>query len=95
METVNKKEFAYKIAKQGGFYKKDAVKMVELFWDMLMDYLENGKKVNFYGIGHFEMKEVKGREARNPKTGEACIVPDRKKVKFYPSETLTEKIENE
>ena len=63
METVNKKEFAY--------------------------------KVNFYGIGHFELKTVKGREARNPKTGEPCIVPDHKKVKFYASETLTENIENE
>lgn len=95
MGTVNKKEFAYKIAEKGGFYKKDAVKMTELFWETLLDYLEEGKKVNFYGIGHFEMKEVKGREARNPKTGEPCIIPDRKKVKFYPSETLADKIENE
>lgn len=95
METVNKKEFAYKIAEKGGFYKKDAVKAVELFWDTLLDYLEEGKKVNFYGIGHFELKTVKGREARNPKIGEACIVPDHKKVKFYSSETLTENIENE
>ena len=95
METVNKKEFAYKIAKEGGFYKKDAVKMVELFWDTLLDYLEEGKKVNFYGIGHFNMKTVKGREARNPKTGEPCIVPDHKKVKFYASEKLTENIEFE
>lgn len=35
METVNKKEFAYKIAEKDGFYKKDAVKAVELFWDTL------------------------------------------------------------
>ena len=95
MDTVNKKEFAYKIAEEGGFYKKDAVKMTELFWETLLDYLEEDKKVNFYGIGHFELKTVKGREARNPKTGEPCIVPDHKKVKFYASETLTENIENE
>ena len=44
MDTVNKREFAYKIAKEGGFYKKDAMKMVELFWDTLLDYLEEGKK---------------------------------------------------
>ena len=94
METVNKKEFAYKIAEEGGFYKKDAVKMTELFWETLLDYLEEDKKVNFYGIGHFALKTVKGREARNPKTGEPCIVPDHKKVKFYASETLTENIEN-
>lgn len=95
METVNKKEFAYKMAEKGGFYKKDAVKAVELFWEILLDYLEEDKKVNFYGIGHFELKTVKGREARNPKTGEPCTVPDRRKVKFYPSETLTENIESE
>ncbi len=95
MDTVNKKEFAYKIAEKGGFYKKDAVKMTELFWETLMDFLSEGKKVNFYGTGHFELKTVKEKEARNPKTGEACIVPEHKKVKFYPSETLTEKIEDE
>ena len=95
MDTVNKKKFAYKIAEKGGFYKKDAVKMTELFWETLMDFLSEGKKVNFYGIGHFELKTVKEKEARNPKTGEACIVPEHKKVKFYPSETLTEKIEDE
>lgn len=92
METVNKKEFAYKIAEKGGFYKKDAVKMTELFWETLLDYLSEGKKVNFYGIGHFELKTVKEREARNPKTGEKCIVPGHRKVKFCSSETLADRI---
>ena len=32
--TINKKEFAYKMAEKGGIYKKDAVKAVELFWEM-------------------------------------------------------------
>lgn len=94
--TVNKKEFAYKLAENGEWYKKDGVKAVELFWETLMDYMAEGKTVNFQGIGSFKMKMVKGRKnAKNPKTGEPCIVPDRKKVKFYPSETLTEKIEGE
>lgn len=95
MDTVNKKEFSYKIAEKGGFYKKDAVKMTELFWDTIMDYLAEGRNVNFYGIGHFELKTVKEREARNPKTGEVCIVPEHRKVKFYSSETLADKIGNE
>lgn len=94
METINKKEFAYKIAEKGGFYKKDAMKMTELFWETLMDYLSEDRKVNFYGIGHFELKTVKEREARNPKTGDKCIMPEHQKVKFYPSELLTGKIEN-
>ena len=95
MTTVNKKEFAYKIAEKGDFYKKDAVRMTELFWETLLDYLAEGKKVNFYGIGHFELKTVKERMARNLKTGETCIVPEHKKVKFYSSETLADRIETE
>ncbi len=95
MDTVNKKEFAYKIAEKGGFYKKDAVKMTELFWETLLDYLSEGKKVNFYGTGHFELKTVKEKEARNPKTGEACIVPEHKKAKFYSSENLADKMKTE
>lgn len=95
METVNKKEFAYKIAEKGGFYKKDAVKMTELFWETLLDCLSEDKKVNFYGIGHFELKTVREKEARNPKTGEKCIAPEHKKVKFYSSETLAGRIEDE
>lgn len=93
--TVNKKEFANMIAEKGGFYKKDVMKMTELFWETLLDYLAEGKKVNFYGIGHFELKTVKERMARNLKTGEACIVPEHKKVKFYPSEKLADKMETE
>ena len=89
--TVNKKEFAYKIAEKGGFYKKDAVKMTELFWKTLMDFLSEGKKVNFYGIGHFEIKTIREKEARNLKTGKKCIVPEHQKVKFSSSETLADR----
>ncbi len=95
METVNKKEFAYKIAEKGGFYKKDAVKMTELFWETLLDCLSERRKVNLYGIRHFELKTVREKEARNPKTGEKCIAPEHKKVKFYSSETLADRIEDE
>ena len=72
--TVNKKEFAYKIAEEGGFYKKDAVKMVELFWETLMDYLSEGKKVNFYGLGHFELKTSRGKQqgTRKPEKRVLC-----------------------
>lgn len=93
--TVNKKEFAYRLAEKGGFYKKDAVKAVDLFWDTLIEYLEEGDTVNFYGYGNFKMKTYKGGEAKNPKTGEPCIVPERKKIKFCPSRTLTVNVENE
>ena len=93
--AVNKKEFAYKMAEQGGIYKKDAVKAVNLFWEILMDYLSEGETVNFQGLGNFKIRTVKERKnARNPKTGEKCIIPEHQKVIFRPSELLADKIEN-
>ena len=93
--AVNKKEFAYKMAEQGGIYKKDAVKAVNLFWETLMDYMSEGETVNFQGLGNFKIKTVKERKgARNPKTGEECIIPEHQRVIFHPSELLTDKIEN-
>lgn len=93
--AVNKKEFAYRLAEKGNFYKKYAVKAVDLFWDTLVEYLEEGNTVNFYGYGSFKMKTYREGEARNPKTGESCIVPERKKIKFCPSRILTVNVEHE
>ncbi|EOS44591.1 hypothetical protein C810_03250 [Lachnospiraceae bacterium A2] len=57
-----------------------------------MDCLAEGKEVNFYGIGHFGLKTVRGGTAKNPKTGEPCTVPEHKAMKFYPSRTLADRI---
>ena len=92
--AICKKEFADRMAENGGIYKKDAFLAVELFWETLMDYMAEGETVNFYGLGSFKMKTVKERIARNPKTGDTCIAPEHQKVKFYPSELLAGKIEN-
>ena len=94
MASVNKKEFADRMAERGGIYKKDAFLAVELFWETLMDYMAEGETVNFQGLGNFKMRTVKERPARNPRTGEKCIMPEHRKVRFQPSELLTDKIEN-
>ena len=46
-----------------------------------------------YGFGKFELKKMKEKPARNPITGESCIVPEHKKVRFYVSEGLSGRIE--
>ena len=77
---------------EGSTAKKAALQGVGLFWDALMDCLAEGKEVNFYGIGHFGPKTVRGGTAKNPKTGEPCTVPEHKAMKFYPSRTLADRI---
>ena len=90
--AVLKKEFIDRMAEIGGITKKDAKRDLEIFIKTLMDYMSEDEKVRFTGFGRFEMKTVKERRGLNPFDGTDCIVPEHKKMKFYASEVLADKI---
>lgn len=91
--AVFKKEFIDRMSEIGGITKKDAKRDLEIFIKTLMDYMSEDEKVRFTGFGRFEMKTVKERRGLNPFDGTDCIVPEHKKMKFYASEVLADKIE--
>ena len=90
--AIKKKEFADRMAENGGMTKKAAYKAVDVFIDTLMDYLGEGEKVMFMGFGRFEMRTAKERIGRNPKTKEEYMIPEHEKVKFVTSEGLADRI---
>lgn len=90
--AVTKKEFADRMAENGGTTKKAAYKAVDAFIDTLMDYLGEGEKVMLMGFGRFEVRTAKERVGRNPRTGEEYMIPEHGKVKFVPSEGLADRI---
>ena len=90
--AINKKEFADRMAKNGGITKKVAYKAVDAFIDTIMDYLGEGEKVKFVRFGRFEMRTAKERIGRTPATKEEYMIPEHKKVKFVTSEGLTDRI---
>ena len=90
--SVLKKEFIDRMAKNGGITKKAAKQGVELFIATLMDCMAEDEKVMFNNFGRFEMKTLESRKTRLPLGGE-CIIPEHKKMKFYPSRILSKKIE--
>ena len=91
--AVTKKEFADRMAENGGITKKAAYKAVDAFIETLMDYMSENEKVKFVRFGRFEMKTYKEKKCRNPQSGIECVVPEHKKLRFYPSELLTDRIE--
>ena len=91
--AVFKKDFIDRMSEIGGITKKDAKRDLEIFIKTLMDYMSEDEKVRFTGFGRFEMKTVKERRGLNPFDGTDCIVPEHKKMKFYASEVLADKIE--
>ena len=90
--SVNKKEFADRMAEKGSIKKKDAMKGLELFIETLMDCMNADERVMLKGFGRFEMKTAKERIGRNPQTGQQCIIPEHEKIKFVASEGLVDRI---
>lgn len=90
--SVNKKEFADRMAEKGGIKKKDAMKGLELFIETLMDCMNANERVMLKGFGRFEMRTAKERIGRNPQTGQECIIPKHEKIKFVASEGLSDRI---
>ena len=90
--SVNKKEFADKMAEKGNIKKKDAMKGLELFIETLMDCMNADERVMLKGFGRFEMRTVKERIGRNPQTEQQLIIPEHEKIKFVASEGLADRI---
>jgi len=59
--SVNKKEFADRMAAKGGIKKKEAMKGLDLFIETLMDCMSENEKVKLLNFGSFQMKTMKER----------------------------------
>ena len=90
--SVLKKDFIDRMAEKGGITKKAARLGFDLFIETLMDCMSENEKVMFNNFGRFEMKTLESRKSTLPLGGE-CIIPEHKKMKFYPSRLLCKKIE--
>jgi integration host factor subunit alpha len=75
--------------------KKDCVKLVESFFDIIKDELANGNDVMISGFGKWSVKKKKPRVGRNPKTGEEMTIDARTVVTFKCAENLRSEINSE
>jgi len=60
----------------------------------MADALTAGKVIELRGLGSLEVKERKAYKARNPKTGEPLIAPERRRVSFRPGQELKAALKN-
>lgn len=54
--------------------------------------IANGEQVSFTGFGSFKVVERSERKGRNPRTGEECLIPASRVVKFTPGKALKEAV---
>jgi len=90
---MNKLERIGMLKKERGLSKKDAVAVVELFFEKMSEALAKGDRVEIRGLCSFYVKEYKSYQGRNPKTGESVQIAPKKLPFFKCGKELKERVD--
>ncbi|HXD97508.1 MAG TPA: integration host factor subunit beta [Candidatus Acidoferrum sp.] len=80
--TMTKAELIDEVSKLSNLTKKETETIVNTVFDNITDALAKGDKVELRGFGSFRIRHRNSRKGRNPKTGSAVDVPE-KRVPFF------------
>jgi len=89
---MTKKDIVLKIADSTGIKQVDVKKIVQNTFDVIVEALNQGDKVELRNFGVFKIKERRARFGRNPRTGESVPVPPRKVVTFKSGLEMKHKV---
>ncbi|MCQ2196920.1 MAG: HU family DNA-binding protein [Bacteroidaceae bacterium] len=79
---MNKTDLTNKIAANAGLSKADAKKALEATLEAISEALKADDKVALVGFGTFSTGVRPARQGKNPKTGEAITIAEKKVAKF-------------
>lgn len=81
---MRKREIVVKVSKETGIKQFLVKAAVHKTFDVIIEALRNGERIELRNFGVFYIKTRKQRIGRNPKTGEVIPVPERQTVIFKP-----------
>lgn len=73
-------------------YLSDVERVVDTIFNEISDALANGGRVEIRGFGSFTVKERTARIGRNPRTGEAVDVPEKRLPAFKTGKQLQDRL---
>jgi integration host factor subunit beta len=79
---MTKAELIDEVASQATLTRKETELIVNTVFDNITAALSQGDKVELRGFGSFRIRQRPPRKGRNPKTGDAVRVPE-KRVPFF------------
>jgi len=79
---MTKADLIDEVSKLSNLTKKETETIVNTIFDNITDALAKGDKVELRGFGGFRIRHRNSRKGRNPKTGSAVDVPQ-KRVPFF------------
>ena len=75
-------------------YHRDVERIVSTVLDEISTALANGDRVELRGFGAFSVKVRPARQGRNPRTGEAVSVDEKRVPFFRTGKELRERLNN-
>jgi nucleoid DNA-binding protein len=89
---MTKKDIVLKIAEEADLKQIDVKEVVQRTLDAITESLSRGQTVELRNFGVFKVKSRKPRVGRNPKTGDAVPIPEKKVVSFKSGMIMKKKV---
>ncbi|HSM18078.1 MAG TPA: HU family DNA-binding protein [Gemmatimonadales bacterium] len=96
--SVNKEDFADKLAKKVDISKTKAMDVIDCVFStkprqgIIATELDAGRDVTITGFGTFRTRKMKARKGRNPQTGKEIMIKARKTVSFRAGKGLKDRV---
>lgn len=74
--------------------KRESELIVNTIFDSIGNELMQGGRVEIRGFGSFTIRSRDAREARNPKSGDVVMIPEKKTPFFKTGKELRERVNN-
>lgn len=88
-----KSELIQRLAEENPhLYQRDVEKIVSTVFEEISAALERGDRVELRGFGAFSVKSRDARMGRNPRTGDAVPVPEKRVPFFKTGKELRDRI---
>jgi len=82
-------ELLQALAKENPELRAEDIELaVDTFFEQIAERLADGGRVELRGFGAFSTREREARKGRNPRTGEAVDVPDKRVPYFKPGKEM-------
>lgn len=90
---MNKAQLINALVTDAKLSRRDADVAVNTLFDIIVDELRKGEKVQIVGFGCFDVRERPARKGRNPMTGESIDIAATRSVAFKPGKALKDAME--
>ena len=89
MQTITKADLTKLLATKMNCQTAMSKQAIDILFETLAGAIMEGERIEIRGFGSWDVKRTNARpHARNPRTGDAVIVPARRKVGFKPGKIL-------